>query len=38
MIRRVHLLALLPLVGCAYFNGVYNARQAAKRGSSSATT
>jgi hypothetical protein len=32
MTRPVHLLALLPLVGCAYFNGVYNAHQAAKRG------
>ncbi|HEX6534956.1 MAG TPA: hypothetical protein VF041_10180 [Gemmatimonadaceae bacterium] len=26
------LLATVPLVGCAYFNGIYNARQAERRG------
>jgi hypothetical protein len=29
---RALLLATMPLVGCAYFNGIYNARQAEKKG------
>ncbi len=32
MMRLVPLLALLPLAGCAYFNGIYNARQAEQKG------
>jgi tetratricopeptide (TPR) repeat protein len=32
MMRLVPLLALLPLAGCAYFNGIYNARQAERKG------